>query len=42
MGGTVRLAVPIMGISSRLVLPCFATGYHTFGLKIATSLRSSQ
>ena len=42
MGGTARLAVPVMGISSRLVLPCLATGCHAFGLKIATSLRSSQ
>ena len=26
----------------RFVPPCFATGCHTFGFKIATSLRSSQ
>ena len=32
----------IVGILSRFVLPCFATGCHTYGFKIATSLRSSQ
>ena len=37
MGGIARLAVPIMGISSRLALPCLATGCHAFGLKIATA-----
>ena len=42
MGDIVRLTVPVMGISSRLALPCLATGCHAFGLKIATSLRSSQ
>ena len=37
MGGTARLAVFVMGISSRLVLPCLATECHAFGLKIATA-----
>ena len=37
MGDIVRLAASVMGISSRLALPCFATGCHAFGLKIATA-----
>ena len=32
----------VIGLPSCFPLPCFATGCHTFGLKIATSLRSSQ
>ena len=37
MGDIVRLAVPIMGISSRLALPCLATGCHADHFKIATA-----
>ena len=42
MGGIARLTVSVMGISSRLALPCLATGCHADHFKIATSLRSSQ
>ena len=32
-----RIPFFVIGISSCFVLPCFATGCHTFGLKIATA-----
>ena len=32
----------VLGLPFCVVLPCFATGCHAFGFKIATSLRSSQ
>ena len=37
-----RISFFAIGILFCFALPCFATGCHTFGFKIATSLRSSQ